>query len=557
MRARRVVTAPDATNRFLESESKSTTDLEAPGFIRYKKNGANRRRLSICRKYSKKIRMKLKHTSEDPLCVDLAYGTSWYYKKRYCVAMLIGLVLMSILGFTPRHGTKSSTEITFPLEVRIEGKPLFAIQRRFEIPLDFPILIQHDSRNTFNPPAPLGKRALNKGKVPDYGNLTIYMMEEDVARVIYHDYREDKSDFRESMVRDDDMDQYYFFDDDLLRDPVTTYDDDKLKGSGSCRRVKWHRWQFPNCNNFHEMGPAINVPKYLSGGAYRSVFIHNHTFVTQFDNIVWKQIIYEDYEFTYDMYEFVRMDAIVSERLTSNSRIVDIYGHCGLSIFSEYLEDGVIEDLIVPGSGHIKPDKLNDTDDVKPRNTFTATEKLLISLEMAKSIAALHDFPDGRMVHNDIQLGQFLHTKDDEIKLNDFNRAEIMFWDEENYHYCKYRNGPGKGNYRSPEEYYDKPLDEKIDVFSFGNNVYTLLTGLWPFYEDDDDMKSAKKRIKQGIRSFIDSRYKTRSFEESKLVEIIESCWMYQAEDRPSMQEIITKLEDALDSIDNKKEEQK
>ena len=68
------------------------------------------------------------------------------------------------------------------------------------------------------------------------------------------------------------------------------------------------------------------------------------------------------------MYEFVRMDAIVSERLTSNSRIVDIYGHCGLSIFSEYLEDGVIEDLIVPGSGHIKPDKLNDTDDVKQRD---------------------------------------------------------------------------------------------------------------------------------------------------------------------------------------------
>lgn len=267
------------------------------------------------------------------------------------------------------------------------------------------------------------------------------------------------------MTRDDDVDQYYFFDDDLLRDPFTTYDDDRVKGTGSCRRVNWHRWQFPNCNAFHEMGSATEVPMYLSGGAYRSVFIYNHAFISHFDNIIWKQIIFEDYEFTHvscsfrlfrklvfsltaykDMYEFVRMDAIVSERLSLNPRIVDIYGHCGLSIFSEYLEDGIIEDYIVPGSGHIKPDRLNDEDDVKPQNKYTSKEKLSISLEMAKSIAALHEYPGGKIVHNDIQLGQFLHTKDDEIKLNDFNRAEIMFWDEGNSRYCKYRNGPGKGN---------------------------------------------------------------------------------------------------------------
>jgi len=33
----------------------------------------------------------------------------------------------------------------------------------------------------------------------------------------------------------------------------------------------------------------------------------------------------------------------------------------------------------------------------------------------------------------------------------------------------------------------DDWLDEKIDVFSFGNNIYGLLTGLWVFYENDDD----------------------------------------------------------------------
>lgn len=33
----------------------------------------------------------------------------------------------------------------------------------------------------------------------------------------------------------------------------------------------------------------------------------------------------------------------------------------------------------------------------------------------------------------------------------------------------------------------DDDLDEKIDIYSFGNNLYGLLTGLWVFYENDDD----------------------------------------------------------------------
>jgi serine/threonine protein kinase len=41
--------------------------------------------------------------------------------------------------------------------------------------------------------------------------------------------------------------------------------------------------------------------------------------------------------------------------------------------------------------------------------------------------------------------------------------------------------------YRSPEEFANRPLDEKIDVWSFGNNIYGLLTGLWVFYQNDDD----------------------------------------------------------------------
>ena len=50
-------------------------------------------------------------------------------------------------------------------------------------------------------------------------------------------------------------------------------------------------------------------------------------------------------------------------------------------------------------------------------------------------------------MHGDIQLSQFLYTNDkSKVKLNDFNRAEFMLWDDENGEYCRYTNGRGHGN---------------------------------------------------------------------------------------------------------------
>lgn len=71
-------------------------------------------------------------------------------------------------------------------------------------------------------------------------------------------------------------------------------------------------------------------------------------------------------------------------------------------------------------------------------------------------------------VHYSIKLAQFLWTKDGHIKLNDFNRAEIMLFNEKDQEYCPYITGIGGGVWRAPEEYAPRPLDEKIDVWSIG-----------------------------------------------------------------------------------------
>jgi serine/threonine protein kinase len=189
--------------------------------------------------------------------------------------------------------------------------------------------------------------------------------------------------------------------------------------------------------------------------------------------VVLKQYNYER-NFRFHAYEYMRMDSLVNERLSWSSRIINIYGFCGLSVINEAATKD-LESVAVPGKGR-PSEPLNDTLALDVRNNLTGTQKLEFALAMFEATSLLHAYPGGVMVHDDIQLTQFLIV-DGSLKLNDFNRAEIMLFNEKDQEYCRYRNDPGQGDWRAPEEYFDYPLSEKIDVWSLGNNMYSLLTG--------------------------------------------------------------------------------
>ena len=226
---------------------------------------------------------------------------------------------------------------------------------------------------------------------------------------------------------------------------------------------------------------------------------------------------------------------------------MDAYGHCGFSIMAEAVQNE-LEELIVPNSGYADKEDLDDSQDVDPFNDFSPPEKLDIALAMAESIADLHGFEDGIIVHGDVQLCQWLKKRDGTIKLGDFNRAEILFWDEDNERYCKHTNWGGYGNYRSPEEFDAQNTNEQIDVFSLGNNIYGLLTGLWVFYENEDD-EVVQKKIMDGETAFIDERYRTRSYIEGRMVEIIERCWDYKPEERATIFEVVEYLRETKETF--------
>jgi serine/threonine protein kinase len=241
------------------------------------------------------------------------------------------------------------------------------------------------------------------------------------------------------------------------------------------------------------------------------------------------------------------MDAAVAERLTASPRIYDIYGFCGLGIISEFFNHGDLEEVSIPGEGKPDEDYLNKP--LKSYNDLTGMQKLIISLQMAEAVADLHGYSGGVIVHQDIQLSQFLFDNDaSRVILNDFNRAEFLLWDDNHQQYCKYTEGPGHGDWRSPEEFYDDPLTEEVDVFSLGNNMYSVLTGLWVFWDSKTD-KESQNRVTAGEKPWIDPRYKDGDLAEAKLAEIIPRCLEYLPEKRPSIFQVVAWLREAYSEV--------
>mmetsp|Transcript_15212 Transcript_15212/g.32844 ORF Transcript_15212/g.32844 Transcript_15212/m.32844 type:complete len:571 (+) Transcript_15212:214-1926(+) len=329
-------------------------------------------------------------------------------------------------------------------------------------------------------------------------------------------------------------------DDDFVRSEVYAQTNDYEE----CRVPNWHDLQFPTCNMFHEM-TMINPQsdsRYLGRGTFRMAFsIQENDQPWYIVKVLrWKD---EDDIFSLDRFEKTRIDALVMERLSLSPRIADMYGFCSTSVMTEPLP-GEIEEEALPTPKRISRGDLHDKDDVDPKNPYTPTQKIEMALEMAEALADLHGFKDGIITHDDIDLGQFLRTPDGRLKLNDFNRAKVLWYDDVEEEYCNYDYTLLGGKRRAPEEYARASLNQSSDIYMLGNCFYQLLTGLWQYYDVDDS--DARAKLVKGEMPYIDKRYRTRSYAEGKLVKAIEMCHKREPEDRADIFAIVRHLRAAV-----------
>jgi hypothetical protein len=194
---------------------------------------------------------------------------------------------------------------------------------------------------------------------PDLGGLKIEMMESDHARreipggahsnTVSADGKAIKkpkhsSDASDAGDEDEDEDD----DDDSISKYMLPYADDGparlalLQDTNqTCTRRPWHRTIHPTCNSFHETDLQLLMtagdPYYIGGGSYRTVYLATRgtdSLPDAADDVVWKTYGLKHGIDADTVASFV-MDGVVGAALTPHPRLVNMWGFCAVSMFSE------------------------------------------------------------------------------------------------------------------------------------------------------------------------------------------------------------------------------
>jgi Protein tyrosine and serine/threonine kinase len=328
----------------------------------------------------------------------------------------------------------------------------------------------------------------------------------------------------------------------------------------------------PNCNVFYEQhwpnddvvsGDLMDTIQYLASGFYRDTYQYSHypyssAAVDQTDSTSTRleQVVIKRQRFTLPLSRQrqlkVRNEALAMEVLTSSPRTTRAYGHCAFSLMVEPAMQGIAR-TIVPYyndfqnyPGVLPQQILNDHPELLSLNNLTALEKLDYALALTESMADIHGLPTGPLVLMDVSLDQWLVTADGRVVLNDFDNSIFLRWLVTEESYAPVWTAP-VGMYQSPEEVAANgsggtvPLLETTDVWKMGAVLYTILTGLQPYYNElhEERLDVMNDMIMAGTPPYVDPRYASHSFIEGRLVEIMMQCFRRDPHDRVDIFQVV------------------
>lgn len=338
-------------------------------------------------------------------------------------------------------------------------------------------------------------------------------------------------------------------------------DDEKIS---DCEYPTWLKTLRPLCNPFHEIlldgiltdNTQNKHVSFMGAGYFRGAFLfqssgmHDEPFVLKLQN-------YHVNASYRARHERLHMEAAVMSQLSVSPYVSDTYGMCSTSIFVEPVLGNRINDLFYKRvGGHPKYGFMNQTqldqmmDENKELslNHLTPTEKLDISLQIAESIAEAHGLATGPLMVVDITLPQWLYNPETDKRpsrmiLNDFDVSRPLPWNRRTNEYCLIKD---LGGPIAPELPDNLPSDESLDVWHVGTVLYTILTGLMPYYDELEAISSIDERneqLKELVLSHrpphFDKTLFGRTIIESRMLDIIERCLEFDPSKRPSIFDVL------------------
>lgn len=276
-------------------------------------------------------------------------------------------------------------------------------------------------------------------------------------------------DAAEQAIKDNDDDVSHWFD---------PYDD--LEYDKERHHAKWSYEVHPVCNIFHEGVHLTRMPeeyniRFLDEGGFRLTWLMTPT--TDHAPVVLKMLrMKRDFD-RYNMRNIAKEPLLMS--VMNRKWTSETYGHCATSVMVEKGKE--LWDSIIPNdkskTGRMKQKDLDkqQKEGVKSQNKLSNEEKLEIALAMGEGLAQMHSMG---VFHADVTLYQWLRSaNDNRVVLNDFNHAEFLLFSEHENKFRKFYSHYDWGVSKAPEEYRGGYAGRSADVWSFGNLLFTLLTG--------------------------------------------------------------------------------
>lgn len=177
------------------------------------------------------------------------------------------------------------------------------------------------------------------------------------------------------------------------------------------------------------------------------------------------------------------------------------------------------------------------------------SQRLEIAIDCARGLSFLHTYPEGRIVHRDIKPTNILIGANFQGKLADFGLSKVMGM-EQSFVSSEVR---GTFGYVDPEYRNNRHVNSSVDVYSFGIVLLQILSGQRVINMDMKKPmtinKMANFRTRGGnITEFADPKLRGNFPDEAfeLVLKLALSCTGLN-EQRPSMEQVVARLEKALD----------
>ncbi|EDV95141.1 mitogen-activated protein kinase kinase kinase 7 [Drosophila grimshawi] len=203
-----------------------------------------------------------------------------------------------------------------------------------------------------------------------------------------------------------------------------------------------------------------------------------------------------------------------------HDNIIALYGICyaqqATYLIMEYAEGGSLHNFL---HGKVKP-------------AYSLAHAMSWALQCAEGVAYLHGMSPKPLIHRDLKpLNLLLTNKGRNLKICDFgtvaDKSTMM------------TNNRGSAAWMAPEVFEGSKYTEKCDIFSWAIVLWEVLSRKPPFM-DIDNAYTIQWKIHKGERPpLLDNCPK-------HIEQLMTACWMTAPEDRPSMQYIVSVMNEII-----------